>query len=100
MVSNSSSITGPTRLVAVKPTGGVAWAVLRANAPRAQAPSAPATISFHDILRLALLAACPTVLDLNMASLLRSAFGWRGIVPGAQTERRGGAGPAGGKLCG
>src|SRR5207302_8493685 len=33
------------------------------------------------------------------ASLLRSAIEWRDIVPGAQTERRGGAGPVGACLA-
>src|SRR5262245_14284421 len=46
----SSSITGPTRLVAVKPWGGVARAVWVANAPRAQATNAPATIRFNVFL--------------------------------------------------
>src|SRR5262245_38520430 len=88
------------RLVAVKPTGSVARAVWMANAPRAQATNVPATISFPGILHPAPLATGPSVLHLNLASLLRSALGWKGIVPGAQTERRGGAGPAGGLLGG
>src|SRR5438128_1984266 len=64
-----------------------------ANAPRAQTTKAPASISFQGILRRAPWATVPSVLNVNMASLLRSALGWRDIVPGAQTERRGGAGP-------
>src|SRR5437899_12616376 len=64
-----------------------------ANAPRAQTTKAPATISFRGILRRAPWATVPSVLNVNLASLLRSALGWRDIVPGAQTERRGGAGP-------
>ena len=59
--------------VAVKPEGGVARAVWVANAPRAQATNAAATISFRGGLRPALLATCRFVLDMNMASLLRSA---------------------------
>src|SRR5262249_8014988 len=39
-------------------------------------------------------------LNLNIASLLWSAGHWRDIVPSAQTERRGGAGPVGGLLGG
>src|SRR6476469_9989923 len=35
-----------------------------------------------------------------MRSPLRSAIEWRDIVPGAQTERRGGAAPVGGLLGG
>src|SRR5438128_12008518 len=71
-----------------------------ANAPRAQTTKAPATISFRGILRRAPWATVPSVLNVNMASLLRSALGWRDIVPGAQTERRGGAGPVRGLLRG
>jgi hypothetical protein len=59
--------------VAVKPEGGVARAVSMANPPRAQATNAPATISFRGGLRPVLLATCLFVLDMNMASLLRSA---------------------------
>src|SRR5262245_30888701 len=83
-------------LVAVKPWGGVAQAVVpRAKAPTTQARTAPATVSLRGIVRLALLAARPNLWNRNMPSLLRSALGWKGIVPGAQTGRRGGAGPAG-----
>src|SRR3954454_8799721 len=46
----SSSITGPTRLVAVKPWGGVARAVSVANAPRAQATNATAAMRFNVFL--------------------------------------------------
>src|SRR5262249_18431647 len=81
------------RFVNVAPTGSVARAVWRANAPRAQATNAPATIRFPGFVGPALLATGPSVLHLNMASLLWSALGWKGIVPGAQTERRGDAGP-------
>src|SRR5262245_12110454 len=71
----SSSVTGPTMFVAVKPEGGVARAVWVANAPRAQATSAPATIGFRGGLRPAHLATCTFVVDINMTSLLRSAYG-------------------------
>src|SRR5262245_15576618 len=97
----SSSFTGPTMFVAAKfREGSVARAVWVANVPRAQATNAPAAVSIRGDLRPEVLATCRFVLDMNMASLLRSAYGWRGIVPGAQTERRGGAGPAGGLLGG
>src|SRR5262245_57461180 len=46
----SSRITGPTTLVAVKSLGSVARAVRVANAPRAQATHAPATIRFNVLL--------------------------------------------------
>src|SRR5262245_6424564 len=83
--------------VAVNPRGGVAQAMPRANPP--QATKDVANISFHGILCLTPLATVPTVLKVNMASLLRSALGWRDIASGAQTERRGGAGPAGACLA-
>src|SRR5262249_6997318 len=60
----------------------------------------PTTISFHGIRRLTLLPPSPSVLTMNMASLLRSALWWRGIAAGAQAERRGGAGPVRGLLGG
>src|SRR5262245_46002314 len=98
MVSNSSSTTGPTRLVLTIPWPGVARTVLTAKSPRAPAANAAATISFHGNRRLTLRATDPTDLNGDITSLLRSALGWRGIGPGAQTKRRGGAGPAGGLL--
>ena len=44
-------------------------------------------------------AGCGTV-SVSCVLSLRSAIQWRDIVPGAQTERRGGAGPVGGLLGG
>src|SRR5437763_2064746 len=80
--------------------GGVAWATRRATTPDAQATTAAAIIGFQSIRSFALLPNGPIDLNLNMASLLRSALRWSDIDPGAQTERRGGAGPAGGLLGG
>ena len=40
------------------------------------------------------------VVRCNIDSLLWSAFEWRDVAPGAQTERRGGAGPVRGLLGG
>src|SRR5262249_204210 len=51
------------------------------------------------ILCLAPLATVSSVLNVNMASLPRSALELRDIAAGAQTERRGGAGPAGACLA-
>src|SRR2546430_26671 len=83
----------------IPPPAAPTQATPMVKAPRTQATNAPATSSFHGILRLAALASDPTDLKINMASLLRSALGWRDIVPGAQTERRGGAGPVGACLA-
>src|SRR5438552_8563617 len=79
--------------------GGVAWATRRAMTPDAQATTAAAIIGFQSIRSFALLPNGPIDLNLNMASLLRSALTWSDIDPGAQTERRGGAGPAGACLA-
>src|SRR5438132_7568861 len=79
---------------------GVACATRRAMTPDAQATTAAAIIGFQSIQSFALLPNGPIDLNLNMASLLRSALTWSDIDPGAQTERRGGAGPAGGLLGG
>src|SRR5262245_7245823 len=79
-------------MVVVMPAPGVAQAMPTASPPNTQATNARATISFRGIQRLG-----PGLTRLNMdiASLLRSALGWRDTGPGAQTERRGGARPAG-----
>src|SRR5262245_9669139 len=99
MLSNSFSVTGPTRLVDVKPWLGVAQTSPKRNPPATQATRIPANSSFNGILCLAPLATVSSVLNVNMASLPRSALELRDIASGAQTERRGGAGPAGACLA-
>jgi hypothetical protein len=89
----SSNATGPERTVVVAPEPGVAHANLKAIPPKAQATMAPASTTLQGLVCGAPLANSPSVFFVNMDSLLWSALQWRDIAVGAQTKRRGDAGP-------
>jgi hypothetical protein len=64
-----------------------------ADGPKAPAMNIPASINGNGVLCLAPVATGPVFMVVSMVSLLWSASGWRDIAAGAQTERRGDAGP-------
>src|ERR1041384_1533490 len=85
MALMSSNVTGPARIVVVRPWLGVAQAIPMAMPPNAHAAQTPANTNFDNNFRMVV------------------SFGLRSkddIAPRAQTERRGDAGPVKGLLGG